>query len=298
MTLEGSSLHAEQRRQWDPWFASAPTRWSFEGTHPFSGAGNDGYSKPGSDPGGVYDAAVKILGNQSIRFHSTSTQACTDGGISPSSLYAPNSLNEEYWVRVYVRWKRVTNWPTNYTKMLYAMGAGYYFQPAGARPGANPTGMSATHDGRSHPISLTNGELATDRWFAAELHWKATPPRIFEVFWDGVRVYTAVPSGAGTGALRAFLFGIVNACGSAPWDIEHWMDGLALASTRIFPSAIVEVGNSPVYGTARKVIQPLETISDGQIQFRLDTKRLGSGPYLRLGEEQRAATQRRTASEH
>ena len=54
LTIEGQNLQAEEKRGWDPWFAANASRWSFEGTHPFSGPGNDGYSKPGGDPGGEY----------------------------------------------------------------------------------------------------------------------------------------------------------------------------------------------------------------------------------------------------
>ena len=103
-------------------------------------------------------------------------------------------------------------------------------------------------------------------------------PYVYEAYWDGVRIYRAVPAN-GHGTLGALLFGIINACGTASWDVEQWMDGLALATSRIFPSALVEVGNSPTYSSSRRVIQPVETISDDLIRFRLDTRRLGSGPY-------------------
>jgi hypothetical protein len=276
VTLIGSNMHAEQRLNWDPFWASHPTRWSFEGRAPF-GPDSDGYSQPGGDPGGVYDTTVRILGDQSIRFRSRSSGRCTGPGIAPSSLYAAPSLQQEYWVRVYVRWHRLTNWPTNYAKMLYALGAGYYLQPQGARAGEMPSGMNATHDGTSNDVNT--GKLVDGRWYAVEVHWRAATPRIYEVFWDGRQVYRAKPGTAGKGDLGALLIGIINACGSEPWDIEHWMDGLAVAGQRIYPSAVVEVGNTSNYAGARRVVQPLEFISDTRVQFRLDVAGLGRGPY-------------------
>jgi hypothetical protein len=279
LTLEGSNLHAEEKRGWDPWFTAVPTRWSFEGTHPFSGPGNDGYTKPGGDPGGEYDTTVKVLGNQSVKFRSTATNpSCFGAGIAPSSLILPNTLAGDVWLRVYARWNRRSNWPNAYMKMLYALTAGYYFQPAGADAGRNPVEANAQHDGTAHHVAVPGGEIRNGRWYAVELHWKTTPPYAYEAYWDGVRVYRAAPVN-GYGATGAILFGIVNACGTDPWDVEHWMDGLALATTRIFPSAMVEVGNSPTYESSRRVVQPLETISDDVIRFRLDTRRLGRGPH-------------------
>ena len=275
VTVSGTQLNAERKVGWDQFFVSHPNAWSFEGTD-FRA---DGYTQPGGDPGGVYDSSVRILGNKSVKFHSMVTNPnCTGAGTGGSSLIIPNNLSTDVWLRTYVRWNRLSNWPTSYTKMLYALGAGYYFQPSSASPGSNPTSMNATYDGTSHGISVPSGSLANGRWFAVELHWKATAPTAYEVYWDGVLVHQAQPNN-GHNDLGSILFGIVNACGTASWDVEHWMDGLALATSRIYPSAIVEVGDNPNYSSARRNIQELTTISDTQVVFKLNTSGLGAGPF-------------------
>jgi hypothetical protein len=275
VTISGTQLNAERKAGWDSFFVNHPNAWSFEGTD-FRA---DGYTQPGGDPGGVYDSSVRILGNKSVKFRSTVTNPnCATAGIGYSSLIVPNTLSSDVWLRVYVRYNRISNFPSNYTKMLYALGAGYYFQPAGVSAGANPTSMNATYDGTSHPIPVPSGSLANGRWFAVELHWKPTPPKAYEVYWDGVLVHSGQPTDARSD-LGSILFGIVNACGTTSWDIENWMDGLALATSRIYPSAIVEVGNNPNYSSAQRNIQELTTISDSQVVFRLNTSGLGAGPF-------------------
>ena len=278
LTISGANLNAETMQNWDSWFSRNPTAWSFEGASPLA----DGF-QPGGNTTGVYDSKVRLLGNQSIRFHSAITNPNCIQGIGQNYNYLmldDSASNTDYWVRVYVRWNRLTNWPSNYMKMLYALNEAYYFQPAGASaPGTNPSWFDAAHSGSSHLVAAPSGPIQNNRWYAIELHW-STSPRLYEAWIDGVRVHSGTPAKVGTNSgLRLLLLGIINACGTTSWDVDHWMDGLAVAHQRIHPATLVEVGDGPNYSTAKKNVQPLEQIADDQVVFKLDTNGLGAGPY-------------------
>jgi hypothetical protein len=276
LTIAGANLHAETMQYWDSRNTRLPTAWSFEGSSPTA----DGYGQGG--PGGRYDSNVKLLGNQSMRFRSAITNPnCTTGiGQDYANLGVDDAANRnEMWVRAYVRYNRLSAyWPNNFIKMLEPLNSGYYFQPDGRQlaSGENPFRWYILHNGVSLTRSNPGGNLQNHRWYAVELHFRASPP-IFEAWVDGTQVYSATPTYSA--AWQLFLFGVINACGTQSWDIEMWVDGLVLGSRRLHPSTMVEVGNSSSYSTATRKVQPLESIADDQVRFRLDTSGLGSGPY-------------------
>jgi len=282
ITITGTNLHAERMQGWDNRFLRIPTAWSFEGTS----ATADGYLIPGDGKGGgVYDSSVKLLGNQSIKFRTNFLNPTCVQGVGQNYNYSgldDAASRNSFWLRTYVRFNRVTNWPTNFQKFIETFYSGYYFQVdvRSAQIGGNPSSWENFHDGISHPRSNPGGQLQNNRWYAVELHWSAAAPRLYEAFVDGVQVYSATPAGTnGSGYHQWLLFGVINACGTVSWDVEQWMDGLAVGQQRIYPSAIVEVGNGPNYSTATKKVQAVEQISDTQVSFRLDTSGLGAGPF-------------------
>jgi hypothetical protein len=277
LTISGANLNAETMQGWDSQLTTRfPSAWSFEGTSPSA----DGYGKGG--PGGIYDPTVKLLGNQSIKFRSTITNPNCITGIGQNYANVPlidPANRSELWVRAYVRYNRVSAyWPTVFIKMLEPLNSGYYFQPnpLGVSSGHNPANWHIAHNGNSFSVGNPGGEIQNHRWYAVELHFRVSPA-LYEAWVDGARVYTATPTNAV--AWQLFLFGVINACGSQSWDVEHWIDGLALGRQRIYPSAIVEVGNSSSYSSATKKVQSIRSIADDQITFSLDTSGLGSGPY-------------------
>jgi hypothetical protein len=102
---------------------------------------------------------------------------------------------------------------------------------------------------------------------------------VFAVWIDGIQVLNATDMKPGV-SIPGWLFGLVNLCHTtSTFSVDHWIDGMAVGSSRIHGSAIVEVTNSSNYSTATKKVQALEKIADDQIVFRLDTSGLGSGPY-------------------
>jgi hypothetical protein len=183
------------------------------------------------------------------------------------------------YVRAYVRYNRLSAyWPDNFIKLLMPLGSHYYFQPNGRQlaAGQNPFQWYIEHDSVTVTRPNPSGQLQNNRWYAIEVHFRASPPAL-EAWVDGAQVYSATPVSGDPWQL--LLFGIINACGQQSWDIELWMDGLAVSSDRVYPSALVEVGNSSNYSSATKKVQALQSIDDNQIKFALDTSGLGSGPY-------------------
>jgi hypothetical protein len=277
LTISGSNLNAETKQGWDSRLISQfPNAWSFEGASP----SGDGYGKGG--PGGSYDPTVGLLGNQSIKFRSAITNpSCTTGiGQDYANLPISDASNRgDIWVRSYFRYNRVSaDWPNNYIKFLEPLGSALLLQP-------NPRGLAAnrnfTHWWMARDIGFDSpanpsGEIQNYRWYAIEAHFRASPP-LFEAWVDGTQFYSDTPVKVGTWQL--FLFGVINACGTKTWDIELWMDGLAVGNQRIYPSALVEVGNGSNYASATRKVQALQSIADDQIEFTLDTSGLGSGPY-------------------
>lgn len=64
-----------------------------------------------------------------------------------------------------------------------------------------------------------------------------------------------------------------------PVQQSIWFDGFAMSSGRIYPAALVEMGNNSDYTKAKRVKQEILYISDTQIRFRANTAGLEPGPY-------------------
>lgn len=277
LTIAGSGLNDETKSNWDSFFTTNASAWSFEGSSP----GADGYGAIGPI-GGTYDPTVKLLGNQSMKFHvqGASTDLYNQLGnynaINPSGGDA-----SDLWYRAYVRWNVSGGWPSSHIKMMDSQGqAGdqFYFQPC-AGGGTLPTQMCAKWDITTNAVNIPSSQLENNRWYAVEIHWKSNAtPYIYDAWIDGTQVVNATP--AGTGALNYLLFGVINACcTSSGFSLDNWFDGLAVGTSRIYPSAVVEIGNGSNYATATKRYQAPLFISDGSVQIKADLTGLGSGPY-------------------
>jgi hypothetical protein len=280
VTINGSNLENESKANWDPFFVSNPTAWSFEGSNPVA----DGYSKIGPD-GGTYDSNVTILGNHSIRFHAQGASSnCPIGNLGEyNAIDPPNRNAADLWIRLYARWSLNSgNWPGSHIKMIDSLGPNaayeFYFNPANDINGNLPFAFQASYQSVSHLANIPSGQLQNNRWYVTEMHWKTTEPQLFAAWIDGTLVHNGTTTG--TNGLDYILFGLINLCGTnSAFNLDHWIDGFTIASSRIYPSAMVEVGNSPNYVTATKNVQALETISDNRIVFKANLTNLGSGPY-------------------
>ncbi|MHC4740017.1 MAG: hypothetical protein ACYS9Y_14005, partial [Planctomycetota bacterium] len=125
--------------------------------------------------------------------------------------------------------------------MFYTLngGSSVYFQPSAGS--VRPTHMCATYDGASHYYAIPSGQLENDRWYAMEVRVKGTSPYAIQAWADGTQIMADSPNSAGSYVY--LLFGIVNCCGTTSnFSLDHWMDGLAVSTSRIYPAAIIEIG--------------------------------------------------------
>jgi hypothetical protein len=273
LTISGANLNAETKRGWDGFFVSHPDAWSFEGGIPQ----NDGYSLVGGN-GTQYDTVVKLLGNQSAKYHAQGASTnCPVDNLTDYDYFSLASASSDMWIRLYARW-RANGWPLGYIKMFNTLTfPAYYIQPSGGS--TRPNNFLVVYDATNHYGQIPSGQLQNDRWYLIEAHVKTSSPTVFTLWVDGTQVFNGTDMKPGV-AIPGWLFGLVNLCNTtSTFSVDHWIDGMAVGNTRIYGSATVEVGNNSNYSSATKKVQALEKIADDQVVFRLDTSGLGSGPY-------------------
>jgi hypothetical protein len=186
---------------------------------------------------------------------------------------------------MYSRWNSlgsVSKWPTSHIKMADIQGSGgpdqMYFQTEAPWPCALPKRMSMAYSSANHYYNVSNF-LINNRWYCMEARFKGSAPRNFTAWVDGVKLDSITP-GSGTCLADYVLFGIINLAETGPdFDLYHWMDNVAWSSSRVYPSAVIEIGNSSDYASATKVCQEPIYLSDGSVQINADLAGLGSGPY-------------------
>ena len=236
ITISGSNMMDEDTTDWDEFFPDNPNASSFEGTNPSA----DGYSAIGPS-GGTYVTDVKVLGSKSIRFHveGASSNCPWDNLANYNAINPEGGDTGDLYYRLYARWNTEDDsWPTSHIKMIDCQGSGsqYYFQPSAGS--VRPTHMNAAYDGASHNYAIPSGQLENDRWYAMEVRWKSTSPYSFEAWVDGTKIADDDPTNPGS--LNYLLFGVINCCGTTSnFSLDHWMDGHAVSTSRIYPAAIV-----------------------------------------------------------
>jgi hypothetical protein len=351
LTVTGSNLVAEDKTNWDTNFIG--DTGGFEGTNIVA----DGYTFPSSGElpwPPIYDLSVKLMGNQSVKFHiegansgenvsclaadwcssaehrsygcadagtskSCNTSSCTAYGVpeacclayhvsltcppaSGVTTWRPNSymykksilLDEnntgDLWYRWYTKfdWKGGTLWPY-YMKHFYSQGDIIYLDTSNSYQSIGSNGMPykfAPKIGANGYLTdtLPDGLLRNNVWYCTEVHLNdsATGPN-YEIYVNGILVFTNSQSGGGANGQSTPWIGITNYSQSTntdtTLDIDEWWDGYAISSSRIYPAAMIEIGNSPTYGQGSEKHQDPVYLSDTSIQFTADLTGLGNGPY-------------------
>jgi hypothetical protein len=266
----------EDTTNWDPFFSTNSDASGFEGTSPSA----DGYSAIGPS-GGTYVTDVKLLGSQSMKFHveGASSNCPVDNLLDYNAFGPEDGNNLDRYYRVYARWNTADDsWPGSHIKMLYAFGGGsnVYFQPKAGS--SRPTQMIVALSGTSYYSDIPSGQLQNDRWYAMEMRCTTNAPYIFQAWVDGIQIFDRTASAGAS--WQALLFGIPNCCSTTSnFDLDHWTDGIAVSTSRIYPAAIIEIGDDSNYSTATKLQQVPIYLSDGSVQVKVDLTGLGSGPY-------------------
>ena len=272
LTISGSNMVQEVTSGWGSNWTGG--KGGFEGSSPSA----DGFLNMGASGG--YDNSVKLMGNQSIKFHAAGTSDGTPAQNMFSYNYTNESNQSDYWIRGYVRYNSASNlWSWGHIKMYDLQSSSgsvpnTYLQWASGT--TLPSSLLLVYDaGSSYSASLPGGTtLQNNRWYLFEAHIQ---PTAVTVWWDNQQVYTHAKQ---SNSLGYFNFGLVNLSGTdAGFSLDHWMDGVAISSSRVYAASTIEISNSATYGAGTKVYQEPVYLSDGSIQFKANLAGLGSGPY-------------------
>ncbi len=286
LVISGANMVNENTADWATFFQNYPNASGFEGSSPAA----DGYGHvTGSTYNPIYDTSVKLMGNQSVKYHVQGT-ANIHSPVT-SYLYTGHNLRgqNDIWIRWYSRFNLISGkWPTVYMKELYAMNAGLYLGNPGRGTSTPPTAFGVKSGKASHVTStLPNGLLRNNVWYCVEVHWNNTNNNpVMEVYVDGVSIYkNSIPA---TGNLSPILMGIINYFSADPdMSLDHWWDDFAISSSRIYEASKVEISDSPTYGQGTINHQEPVYLSDGSISIKADLSGLsGSNYYLWITNNQ------------
>lgn len=289
LTINGTLLLNENNTNWLAEFRTG-TKYGFEGA---SYLADDYFVAPEHDYGTrSYDATVKLMGEKSYKGRIVAGQRAT--GLTSNDDYLPSGTRSLY-VRFYSRWHSAgttTKWPDAYIKLLDTEGTSdqLYLQPCGGSCGADGQGQGAlpTHmtmqDGNGSTSYAVTNFLQDNRWYCIEAYFNSTASPVFTAWVDGVQIGTRTPgAGSANDDLEYIAFNMINlddpSVAGTDFDLSNWTDNFTLSTSRVYPSCLVEIGDSPTYASATKVTQALTSISDTSVSFTADLTGLGDGPY-------------------
>lgn len=119
--------------------------------------------------------------------------------------------------------------------------------------------------------------IPLQRWVCLETYWDNANRRLYN-YLDGISL--GYVQATVTATPNAWMIGPINACPlAAGVTSQVWFTGFASSSSRIYPSATIEIGNGSNYSTATKIRQAPTSLTDTSIQISADLSGLGGGPY-------------------
>jgi len=288
LTITGTTMVDEDKTNWMTMFTSGTT-YGFETTGTIDkDSGGDGYDPTSGSIGNSNctigtDATVKLMGSRSLKVADHGT--CTTTSCGECDLYFTSSNPNNTFLRFYARFNQST-WPTAYQKLAIVIPASasygdWYFQPytAGGTPEYMLLRGGDSESGTNQAIP--SGAIQNSRWYCFEVQFNHTGNYIHG--WvDGVSLGANVTM-TNSDTVDYIAFGVpnyqFNSTPSPEWTTEIWFDSLTSSSSRIYPSSIVEIGDSATYATATKVYQVPTTLSDTSVVITADLTGLGAGPY-------------------
>jgi hypothetical protein len=278
LTITGTNMVNENTANWGSFFQSNPNASGFEGTSPAS----DGYNHTtGSTIDPLYDTSVKLMGNKSVKY-----QVHGPGSVLVSYLTVGHGISPwpgDMWLRFYARWN--TNYlNTSHLKMIDTFGTTQqYFNPypklngwvlkdnGGVCASVPPPSSGST-------VSVDNYTIDINRWYLVELHARSTSPYVYDVYIDGQNIIQSTP--CVSEAFMSLGLGIINTrIDSASGWMDHWWDGFAISTTRVYAASTIEISNNSTYGQGTTLYQEPVYLSDGSIQIKANLTGMGSGPF-------------------
>ncbi|MEW5801311.1 MAG: hypothetical protein AB1847_04305 [bacterium] len=312
MTLTGTRLSAQSCENW---IHFSESQGSFEDTKGWKKETNcwvrDNWecwatSAAKRDSDVTFDSKVAIVGNQSYRntIHYTQSdwkyaRECPGKGEFYNLTWWDAPDADQYYYRYYVRYSGPAfKWTDNSWKQLYVHNLFNLNPCMWDKPPATCGPGRYDIQAQTRLFAHLQGPISLDRWYCVEIWAKKEGPGICLKFWlDGEECviydeYDKAPqqfpwNKCYQGKNQKLSFGSLElgTTNCQNWTYDQlpvnqsiWFDGFAMSSTRIYPAALVEIGNNPDYDKAKKVKQEILHISDTQIQFRADITGLGPGP--------------------
>lgn len=256
-TITGTSLMNENTAGWK----FTASRGSFEG----SSASADGFVCYIGDC--AYDTNVHLLGNKSLRSDAASGGGATCGtgykAWQADSIYHYDASGggTAYW-RYYFRYDSNMSQEfagLNYWKIAYFLYGNYYWDWVGS--GRDSIQLKA---GATATYVDTPEQISFDRWYCLEGYASNGTE---SVWLDGV--FLGSYTGSGTTNPTLLIVPMTNGCvttATTPSG-QFYTDGFMVSTSRVYPSALVVLGNNSNYSSATKVVQPLTNISETSISF-------------------------------
>lgn len=272
LTVTGANMVQEVTTNWYPNWSNH--QGDFEGSSP---SANGFLAMTGES--GVYDTTVKLMGNQSIKFHAAGV---SDGSTYSQQMYSYNYTNEtnqsNYWVRGYVRYNAANKlWVWGHIKMWDLQGSSPpndYVQWTPSTTLPNSMRLTLDSTATNYDANIPNPPLQNNRWYLIEVH---VQPTLITVYVDNQQIISQSKQST---SLAYFNFGLVNLNGtSSGFSLDHWMDGLTISSSRVYAASTIVISNNATYGMGTQIYQEPIYLSDSSIQFKADLTGLGTGPY-------------------
>jgi len=289
LTISGTNMVNEDKTNWEAFFQSNPNASGFEGSYLIA----DGYHCPGGgclaslDNGSnrswlpKYDTLVKLMGNQSMKFHVNYLDASNTNVTSYAYMSPGGSWAVHRWVRMYVRWD--TNYHnSSHLKMFMTMARQSGVQPTAGLSSWIFTDIAGWVSGTPTPsgrIIYVSKTIDINRWYLVEVDYQeGSSPYTMTLYIDGQQVATGVQ-----GSLNQWdnveigmINTVINVVGGY---MDHWWDGFATSTSRIYGASTIEISNNSTYGQGTIRYQEPLYLSDGSVQIKADLTGLGSGPY-------------------
>ncbi|MBW4056399.1 MAG: hypothetical protein HIU83_13550 [Proteobacteria bacterium] len=285
LKITGKNLMQENRSKWRPQFRSA-TAYGFEGANPR----DDGFCSAGFCMG-RYDSDIKLSGGKSAIF-----SVAGGSGPYPDYIESFNGISlwaQNFYGRTYFRYTNNSGvWPDNALKFIDIQGTSnnIYIQPIGSVTA--PDSFRVVDNGKNYYGKIPGGAIKSDRWYLLEWQYSSSNSEV-KVWIDNKLIITA-PLTATT--QNYIEFGIVNAFSTpSKFALTLRLDNLAISTTRLHPSSLIEISNNERYGEGTVRYQEPIYLSDGIIKIKADLAGLGSGPYylwITNNEQSRSAAQR------
>ncbi|MBW4055433.1 MAG: hypothetical protein HIU83_08520 [Proteobacteria bacterium] len=267
LTINGANMVQENNANWLSLFKTA---YGFEGASP----SGDGYCTSGFCEG-AYDTSVKLSGYKSALFSISGASAPYPNFIE--SFNGISTWTQNFYGRTYFRYTNNSGvWPDNALKFIDIQGSpnNLYIQPVGSVTA--PSQFRVVDNGQNYYGAIPGGPIKSDRWYLLEWQYSSSTSSV-KVWIDNKLIITAPL----TATTQNFIeYGIVNAFSTpSNFALSLRMDNMALSSTRVYPSSLVEISNSATYGQGTVNYQAPVSLSDGSVQIKADLTGLGTGPY-------------------